>query len=342
MKSIFIEGGVRGAWRVLFLTATLFGCDSPTPAGPSGSKFPPVQPPDPPVDRVDAPFDLSNLRGYSAFAIVGRSREDRINLMVEGREHGFPTVRACGETEFWDGAPDDDHPRFVRSLERLRVFLSDATRLAGIQVLLVPNCTLRDAVPVAEQLAWDRGVRELVTAWRFQNVAVEVVNEFWHPDSLIGKVPIVGMISAWNASGVLTGTDDAVCIGDFTLQHRLFGHAAFYSFHPCRETPGPRPQPWDPSVSWLRKLLDANSGSTGRPVILSETVCYADPNDFGGLCTADRERIQAALDAAAAADVGWIYHSREGLGAKPPYSWWPQIGLQNALKSGTVDIGERQ
>ena len=311
---------VRLPLLVLF---SLLSCDAfDIPTRP-GDKFPPPPPPLPQPEIVAAPFDFASLRGYSAFALVGCTREERRALLFEGLAHGFNTPRVCGETEYWDGGPDDDHPRFPRNLGSLRELLDDAARISGVQVLLVPNCTLRDSVPVAEQIEWDRQVRALVVATGYPNIAVEVVNEFWHPDSLIGKQPIAAMIAAWNAAGIPTGTDDSVCRDDFTLQHRLFGHAAFYSFHPCRTIQEGlhSVRPWDPDFNWLRRLQGANGS---RPVMISESVCYADPNEYGGLCTADRSRVQNALNAALATGVGWVYHSREGLRAKPPYSWWPE------------------
>jgi len=298
----------------------LLACNSP--AGIDSfdiSKQPSPTPPTiPPQAAVDRPFDFTNLRGYSAFALVMRSREERIALLLEARSHGFNTCRVCAETEFWDEGPDEWHPHGARNLAALQEFLDDAARIEGVQVILIANCTLRDAVPISEQLAWDAKVRELVLASRYQNIAIEVVNEFWHPDSLTGKVPVASAIQAWRAAGYPAGSDDSVCLGDFTLEHRLRNTgASFYSFNPCR-TVGRGP--WDPDAEWLSRLKLANPGG---PILISESVCYADPNDFGGLCTDDKSRIQAAFDAAKKAGIGWVYHGREGLRARPPYSYWP-------------------
>jgi len=301
----------------LALLLLLLSCDTPTL--PTPPTIPDPQPPAPP-QRVDAPFSWAAYRGDSAFALVGYDEGHIERIIREGLARGFNTPRVCAETEYWDDS--GFLKRVPRDIQAVRRLLETAARIEGAQVLLVADCTLKGPVPIPEQKEWIREVARLVQREQYQNVAVQVWNESWNcrgrgwGDHCPSRGDVIDMIRTVRQHGIqYVGDDDHICIGEADVPHRVTGEATFYAFHPCREVNG---KPWDPDVSFLRRMVAANPGA---PVVLDETVAYSE-TECRGLRTCDKERIYRYRAAAREAGVPWTFHADYGLEARE-FPWWP-------------------
>lgn len=292
--------------RILFfavVASLVFGCDrAPTFPDPPPIVEPPPVTEDP---RVDVDFDLEGYKGIIAFGLghPGQSKQDVINFVTNATNHGVYTIQPCSETEFWDGS--FQYPQKPRDPERLNWLLDILSRIPGVQVALVGNCTLKRQVPLSEQLEWARQVAEV--AQEYKNVAIFTHNEFdncrhrddWEgrKEYCAGKEDVAQHIRLYKSYGFKYVTaDDSFSppvrgdSGQRTYGFRLANIGAIpASFHPAREKDG---RPWDPSLHQLQQL-----GRFNGDYILSETVAWA---DFSGRCdglrTCDQDRIQDFVD----------------------------------------------
>jgi len=303
----------------------LIGCDGSTFTSPTPPPAPPPEAISPPP-RVDAPFSWDTYQGFTAFALghPEQTEDDIERLYAEARAFGWNTARICAETEFWEG--DANYPKKPRDLERLEWILDSVARIPGAQVLLIANCTLKGPAPTARQIEWARQVG--LVASGFQNVAIEVVNEFdnctgrgWGPHCP-GKQDLRAMIEASRQVGVhYVTSDDSLCHGpdnSKTYAFRLANIGASPAdFHPCRTRSR---EPWDPDVRFLRRVAQFNG-----LFVLSETVAWMDySGECGGLRTCDANRINRMIAACATVpECRFTYHSEALLAGESP-TWWPQ------------------
>lgn len=304
----------------------IFGCQDPTFTGTSPTPVPtPTTSPENP--RVDQPFSWDAYQGFTAFALghPGQTDEDVKRLYAEAMSHGWNTARICAETEFWPG--DANYPVKPRDLERLEWTLDVIARIPGSQVLLISNCTLKGPVAISQQIQWSSETAQVAS--RYQNVAIEAVNEFdncrgrgWGPHCP-GKQDVRLMIEAARASRVqFVTSDDSLCLGPdnsktYTFRLANIG-ASPADFHSCREDA--RGRPWDPDVRFLQRVAQFNG-----LFIISEPVAFTDySGECNGLRTCDRDRINRSIsDCAAVPECRWTYHSENLLAGESP-TWWPE------------------
>jgi len=271
--------------------------------------------PEPP--RVDSPFSWADYRGFSAFALVGYEPEHVRAVYAQAMASGWNTARVCAETEFWDNTGFlKQVPRDLVAVDRL---LDTVARIKGAQVLLIGDCTIKSGNPAQTDPvgeAWNQQVVDLLQQKQYQNVALEVVNEGWHPFYKASRQSVLRRIDYARSRGVQAGSDDHICLGEANVPHYLLGRADFYTFHPCRTDA--RDNPWDPPASFLEKV-----GTVNGHAYLSETVAYSEI-EAGGLRTQDRGRIERYIETCASVPgCRFTYHSDFGLEAGY-YPWFPQ------------------
>jgi len=300
--------------RYLILVMLAVGCESSTP--PTHVTTVPHTTTSAPRSPETEPFSWERYRGFSAFALAGKSAPEITATWSQARAAGFNTARVCSETENW--GDDEWHPRVARDPSSVERLLSTTAEVTGAQLLLMLDCTMKHSVDDAEGEAWTATVLEIVERGRYLNVALEVVNEWWHPFYFVSRASLERRLDLARRSGLQYGTDDHFCGGDRPLRHEFLGSVSFASFHPCRTDE--LGAPWDPG----RLLLERLVGENGGLAILSETVAYDDSGqDCTGLFTCDRERIERYMARCeTTAGCRFTFHSRAGLRATG-YSWFP-------------------
>jgi hypothetical protein len=306
------------AWALMIMIAcegsTVTGPSPPTPGNPTTTTTIEPEPTRPP--RVDRDFTWDGASGFSLFAGLRLNENEIDNIFRQAQGARRNTARVCAETEFWDDSAD--YPRIPRNLELLDSFLDTVARIPGAQILLMSNCTLKHGgLNWETQRQWNASVAKV--ARKYSNIAIEVVNEPWHPYHFFNhKEGLVRQLireAHQHAPGLQVGADDEVC-RDGNMTHALLNAVDFASFHPCRETNG---NAWDPSKGYLNRLVEANGSA-----VLSETVAW---NDAGDRCdhflrTCDRERIRT-YERRCERQYGCVFffHSEDGLAARVPFSW---------------------
>lgn len=220
-------------------------------------------------------------------------------------------------------APYDESSPAYLELER---FLKVAASIPHAQVLLVPICTLKEGsmLESAQRTAlataqgwtgadsrsftvedgwydveiqndhafdinekWVRTVCKL--AARHENVAIEVINEWRHPNSIYAKLglrqdQVIRMIKACReeAPNTQIGTDSNTNKTRTRYDPDILPFVDFLSFHPWRNP--------DPDEDEIRAMVRQRIGKTA----LSETTCFDfDSRKVGarGNCTGDYEQI---------------------------------------------------
>lgn len=293
--------GIR--FIAVILTAALLSCSDPV-IGPSPP--PPASTTTTTAKEPPPPFSWDRFQGFSAFALFAHDEATRESTIHQAMAFGWNTPRVCAETEWWEGS--FYFPRVLRDTLQLRYNLDHLTSIPGVQVLLIANCTYKHNASDADQLGWMNAVANV--AKDYPNVAVEVVNEYEHPYYNVGEPTVIEAIRYARSIGIQeVGADSGVCHRNARLDHPLLRWVTFPSFHPCR-TKGQ--EPWDPPVSFLRDLVNANRGFA----VLSETVAYDDSGleCEDGLRTCDQDRIQRYVDnCARVAGCKFTFHSMAGL-----------------------------
>ncbi len=320
----------------LMILLCLVGCDNPMPPTMTPPPTTTTTPPGPP--RVDFPFDFSFGTGFTFFAAA---RADELDIRQEfARVHsrlGFGSwARVCAEVMSWPGGDRPWLPQGVTAVPfdntapayaQLKNFLEVTARIQGAQVLVMPICTLKEnGTSPANRKKWVATVARLAN--EYQHTALEVVNEFVHPNSNISESEMRELLrtARRNFDGLI-GTDDGAHGGNVTYNSALRGLVDYISFHPCRTDPRPggldcrwRGGSLDPTPADLREMADVNG-----PYILTETVAYDDFDRSGGCCTDDRNRIlDYKRSCEAISGCTFLYHCVGNLGwPETRCSWYP-------------------
>lgn len=315
-------------WRTFAcgVLLTFVCCDGqiatgPTPPPPNTTTTSaPEAPP-----RVDEPFEFLGNIGFSLFAGARAEPTDIIAVFhnAQSRLGGRPFARVCGELQSWpsdrpwlprgsSAVPFNDSAPAAVEVKR---FLDTTATIRGAQVLLVPICNLKeDGTSPANRERWVRTMARL--AAQYQNVALEVVNEWKHPNSTITEQEVINLIRAAKAEcpRCLVGTDDNFHPRRITYNRAIRAHVDYPSAHPWRNP--------DPTARQIRDMVDANGGF----LVLSETTAYDGDNlASGGLVTQDRNQIIRYMqNCQAVSGCVFVYHSLWGLGwPEMPLGWFP-------------------
>ena len=324
-----VKGMLRTALPILL--ALVVAC--------SGGPPPPPPPPPPPTTTtipVDpfpprtAPFTWILARGSSWFSGTSATPAQIVSQFDELKVEWtnlWPTVRTCAERERWPkphaylfkgppAAPYDTSSPAYLELER---FLKVAASIPHAQVLLVPICTLKedwsdaainDGTAFDANEKWVRTVCKL--AGRHENTAIEVINEWRHPNSIYSKLghrrdQVIRMIRACRAEAPNTqiGTDSNINKNRRVYDPDILPFVDFLSFHPWRNP--------DPDEDEIRAMVRQRIGKT----VLSETTCFDfDSPTIGarGNCTGDWEQILAYQRDTERKGGVFVYHTkRRGL-----------------------------
>lgn len=332
--------GRRAVLALTFTAAALYACQESVITGPGGGGTPPPPTSSVPVDvrppRVDAPFAFEGNIGFTLFAGARASREEIRLVFSRAQSRLGPRAyaRVCAEVQSWPGGDRPWLPRGVTARPfdetapaylQIERFLDETARIHGAQVLLVAVCNLKeDGTSPANREKWVRTVARLAS--EYEHVALEVVNEWKHPNSSVTEPEMASLLGAARAEfNGLIGTDGGVRRGDLRYPAALRGLVSFVSVHPCRtdERPGGLKCGWrgggqNPTRADLRELVEKNG-----PVVLSETTAY--DGQFGrlggGCCTEDRNVIIRYVDDCRAVDgCDFVYHCVGCLG-------WPETEI---------------
>jgi len=284
----------------------------------------PIVPP-PPTQEPDfnagPMFSLTDVHGFSAFALPTQHENIQRMVLRQARRHGYNTARICAETQSWpggllpkgrgieDGALDD--------LKQTLHILAEEDMYG----LIIVVCTVKeDRTPFRKIESWALNV---ATATRdYHNLALEAVNEYDHPRSSIDHSEVTYLIRLLKRrSGHLVSTD--LSLGWPSGKYRYDGGLGsdFPDFHPWR-TSGNAPQ--DPTPSQIEDIVGQNGGLA----VLSETTAYGSASDvetFGWhLVTESQARIQRYADSCRPErGCVFFFHSVEGLTANG-FSWMAQ------------------
>ena len=294
---------------------------------------PPPPPPPPPVDPFPprtAPFTWNLARGSSWFSGTSATPDQIVAQFAELKAewtHLWPTVRTCAERERWPadhpylfkGPPAAPYDRTSPAYADLTRFLKVVASIPHAQVLLVPICTLKedwsdaaimDGTAFDANESWVRIVCDLASL--YENVAIEVINEWRHPNSIYSKLghrrdQVIRMIRACRsqAPNTLIGTDSNINKRRRGYDPDILPFVDFLSFHPWRNP--------DPDEDEIRAMVRQRIGAT----VLSETTCFDfDSPKVGarGNCTGDWNQILAYQRDTERKGGVFIYHTkRRGL-----------------------------
>lgn len=313
--------GMVSIWRLIPLIGVLFplqGCDTPTrPRPPTTTTTTSVPPP----VRVDEPFSFDGNIGFSLFAGARASDTQIAEVFryAQSRLGGRPFARVCGELQSWpsdrpwlprgsSAVPFDDT---APAYQELKNFLDVAATIPRAQVLLVPICNLKeDGTGPADREKWVRTVARLASG--YANVALEVVNEYRHPNSDITSSEMVALLRAAKAEcmACLVGTDSSFNPNRTRYDSALRPYVDYFSAHPWRNP--------DPTRAEIRRMVSENGGF----LVLSETTAYDGMGlSSSGLVTQSQDQIVAYLrNCQAVPGCIFTYHSLWGLG-------WPEMPL---------------
>ena len=281
---------------ILFLVVMMAACSRP----------PPIVPPPPPVEpdphpRLNTKFSWHLARGFSLFAgtratapairgLYGRFRMEWPNLRL--------TARVCAELQSWPyitpgQTPDEPRwlPRGVTArpfnrkapaYKQLKEFLDVAVTIPDAQVLVVAICNLKeDGTKPEKRLQWVRNICELVGS--YPNTAIEIANEYIHPNSSIDVPEMKKLIRACitRAPKTQVGTDTNINRIRRAYDPDLAPLVDFFSYHPWRNP--------DPTKEELRRIVGDRIGAS----VFSETTAFADPKwgNLGGCCTRDKGQV---------------------------------------------------
>lgn len=310
---------------VLILAVILSACAGTTPPPPT----PPPPPPPPPVDPhppLNTKFNWQLARGFSLFAGARANEDDIRNLYDTFREkwpHLRLTARVCGELQSWPtdvawlprGVSAKPFDETAPAYKELKHFLDVAVTIPDAQVLVVPICNLKeDGTSPANRLKWVTNVCRLIGSTRegtldkaaYPNVAIEIANEYIHPNSTISTAEMRQLIRACRVEtgrAAQIGTDTNINERRREYDPELADEVDFYSYHPWRNP--------DPTQQDLRGIVRDWIGRT----VFSETTAYADSRwgRLGGCCTDDKQQIDDYARHAEKAGGVFFYHMVWGL-----------------------------
>lgn len=307
-----------GKFLILALSVLALSCGGRPPPPP-----PPPPPPDPYPSRTE-PFRWYMARGSSWFSGTSANPGQIVNqfkqLKAEWAPPLWPVVRTCAERSRWPdnhtylfkGPPAAPYDKTSPAYKDLELFLKVAASIPRAQVLLVPICTLKENWSDAAILdgrafnaneKWVRTVCKL--AGTYENVAIEVINEWRHPNSIYAKLghrqdQVVRMLKACRAEAPDTqiGTDTNVNRNRMDYDPAIEPFVDFLSFHPWRNP--------DPDEVELRAMVRQKIGAA----VFSETTCF----DFGaaaqGNCTGDWGQILSYQRDAERKGGVFFYHTK--------------------------------
>lgn len=288
-------------------------CDAGFERGVDGSCVP---------GRLNTHFDWKLARGFSLFA-GARATEPEIRDLYDTFRARWPhlrlTARVCGEVQSWptdvDWLPrgvsakpfDQNAPAF----KELKHFLDVAVSIPDAQVLVVPICNLKeDGTSPANRLKWIRNTCRLIGS--YPNTAIEIANEYIHPNSTITTDEMIRLIRACRDEvnrnpipyNTEIGTDTNINERRREYEPRLVDLVDFLSYHPWRNP--------DPTKEDLRGIVRDRIGGT----VFSETTAYSDPRwgRLGGCCTQDKGQINDYARHAEKSGGVFFYHMVWGLG----------------------------
>ena len=299
---------------LLFLScwACSLGCDMPSvtaPTDPPGAVVPPDPPQDDPIQGP--PVDMNNLWGFSAFRMSETPEAQQRADLRYAQRRGYTFARICAETVEWSGVlpPGSPLPQRVTADVLLRRTLDIAAE-EGMYVLVIPLCTVRDYGSEARREEWVRKVADILRGR--DHVFAEAVNEPWHPRSLVSSESLDRYIRILKHAGIRTGADEGFTRNG-QWRYSQSALSDFPSAHPFRNP--------DPTKADLQKMVSMNGGW----LLLSETTCWADPNDNAELCTDSKEQIQKYMDnCTQIPGCFMVAHTREGLVGEP-LTWLPIV-----------------
>jgi len=329
----------RAGAAILFL---ILACDhatfSPDPVPDQGSFTggfeDETSPATPTYDSQGTVFDFHMSRTFTLFSGARASDFEIRELFstISGEWTGLrPTARVCAEVEYWPGNPvwlptgvtaypyDDSSP----AIEELKNFLTVVDTIPQAQVLVVGICTLKEGPGsnFGDNRKWIQTVCELSSG--FSNVAVEVVNEARHPNSIYRRdeSEVGNLMELCKDEGVLNVGSDANINPDRRRYFYSRRKATFLSYHMWRNP--------DPTEEDYWNLVQARRGAT----VISEMTCFDDVEGLGaqrGNCTDDWDQILNGLKFAEKAGAVSNFHSLWGLGWPdypigeiPPRGNWP-------------------
>ena len=301
----------------------------PTTTIPASTPPPPPDvPPDPP--RVDQPFDYEGVIGFSLFAGARASCSQVQGVFAEAQIALGPRAyaRVCAEVQSWPnngwlprGAPAFPFGPEAQAALELRNFLECTARIQGAQVLLMGICNLKeDGTTIDDMRRWIGTVATIAND--YENVAIEVVNEYRHPNSVLtinpGAVESFLRIAKRNCPHCPVGADTG---RGYSFDPVFAGLTDFNSAHFERQPPPTKEQ------------ITAAVAEAGGQLLLSETVAFNDlrtsDQDCGGLRTCNMRDIEDQIRTCRSVPgCDFVYHSICGLGwpdTCPDIGAWPFI-----------------
>ena len=317
----------------LVLLTAFVACngDGPPPQPPPTTTT--TIPPPPPPPPLNTHFKWELARGFSLFS-GARATDSQIRNLYDTYRARWPnlrlTARVCGELQSWPFVSEDETPDEPKWLPRgvtarpfdetapaykeLKHFLDVAVTIPDAQVLVVPICNLKgDGTKPINRLKWVRSVCRLVGSDRigdpahaaYPNVAIEVVNEYIHPNSNITTEEMLELINVCRAEAPATsiGTDTNINKRRREYDPTLKNVVDYFSYHPWRNP--------DPTKDDLRAIVRDLIGGT----VFSETTAYAHPKwgRLGGCCTSDEGQIVDYARNAEKSGGVFFFHSVWGL-----------------------------
>ena len=313
----------------LLLLASCNGGSPPPPPPPDTTTTivePPYLPP-----RIEFPFTWHLARGFSLFSGTSAEGPEIIELFDEVHAEWtnlWPTARVCAERERWPdnheylfkGPPAAPYDQTSEAFKDTKRFLDWAAGALHAQVLLVPVCTLKEdwsREDLQSGLAFDvneKWVRHICRlASNYENVAIEVINEWRHPRSIYTEYgetnrqdQVIRMIRACreetqSGHAVQIGTDTNVNRNRMDYDGELAQWVDFKSFHPWRNP--------DPDEDEMRIMVRQCIGCA----VFSETTCWdkfdtrANPT---GNCTGKKDQILAYQRDAERKGGVFFYHTK--------------------------------
>jgi len=334
---------MRVAVAALLLAGFIACGDTPPPEPPPTTTIP-TPPPGPTIPpRHTRPFTWNLARGFSLFSGASATDEEVVQVFTAFKTEWtnlWPTARMCGERMRWPdrheylykgptAAPyDATSPAFVE----VKHFLDWAASVPHAQVLLVPICTLKEDWSMANiengeayrvNEKWVRTMCRLASD--YENVAIEVINEWKHPNSIYTmngtrdrQDQVIRMIRACREEAPRTqiGTDSNVNQRNKRYDPTIEPVVDYLSFHPWRNP--------DPDEDEMREMVRQRIGAA----VFSETTCYDQkdnrPNPTGN-CTGIQDQILVYQRDAERKGAVYTYHPKY-LGLCWPRADCKQIG----------------
>ncbi len=302
---------------MLLLCISMLACSDTTLTGPSlpgggDGTIPPIETGKDPTGHM---IDMNNLWGFSAFRMPETPEEQQRHDFRFARRHGYTIARVCAETLEWTGrgglVPGSPLPEALTRITRT----IDIADREGMSVLVMGLCTIRD---VGGKGRRDRFIHQLKLILRGKtNVAVEAVNEPWHPRSKVTSSVLDKYILKFRSLGIPAGADQHLGSPNGRYVYNESARSTFPSFHVWRF-------PGDPRQEDLRAIVSQNNGWA----LISESIALgteADVQEFGHLVTSSKPRVQALMSRCVTVRGCYLVaHTMEGLRGDR-LTWLPTV-----------------